>query len=105
GGREGSFKGLYFGERPKVMAYRLRNDGNVAEQPNAAIVIKNFSGKEVYTITDANPKNQLALRGQVRRFDACINPEDVTQTTETGNDINTLVCGDTEKLSPGRYTA
>lgn len=105
GGREGSFKGLYFGERPKVMAYRLRNDGNVAEQPNASIVIRNFSGKEVYTIADANPKNQLALRGQVRRFDACINPEDVTQTTETGNDINTLVCGDTEKLSPGRYTA
>lgn len=104
-GQDGSFKGLFFGERPKAMAYRLRNDGNVAEQPNAAIVIKNFSGKEVYTITNANPKGQLALRGQVRRFDACINPENTTQTTETGSDINAIVCGDTEKLSPGRYTA
>lgn len=104
-GRGGSFKGLYFGERPKVMAYRLRNDGNVAEQPNASIVVKNFSGETVYTILDANPKDQLALRGQTRRFDTCINPEDLTQTTETGSDINTVVCGDTEKFAPGRYTA
>lgn len=105
GGNDGSFKGLYFGERPRVMAYRLRNDGNIAEQPNASIQIKNFSGEVVYTVSDANPKDQLALRGQVRRFDACINPENKVQTTETGTDINSLVCGDTEKLSPGRYTA
>lgn len=101
---EGSFKGIFFSERPRVLAYRLRNDGNVAEQPNGSILVKNFSGKTIYTISDANPKDQLALRGQTRRFDACINPEDVTQTTETGNDINSVVCGDTN-LSPGRYTA
>ena len=104
-GRNGSFKGLYFGDRPKVLAYRLRNDGNVAEQPNASIVVKDFSGKTVYEIKDANPKDQLALRGQTRRFDACINPEDINQTTESGSDINAVVCGDTEKLKPGRYTA
>lgn len=104
GGTGGSFKGLFFSDTPKVMAYRLTNEGNIAEQPNAAIVIKNFSGEEVYTIEDANPKDQLALRGQTRRFDACINPEDVTQTTESGADINSVICGDTE-FSPGRYTA
>ncbi len=104
-GRDGVFKGLYFGERPRVLAYRLKNDGNIAEQPTGNIVVRNFSGEEVYTIRDANPRDQLALRGQTRRFDACINPEDVTQTTNTGTDINTIVCGDTEKLSPGRYTA
>src|SRR5690606_28554574 len=104
GPNNGSFKGLFFGERPKVLAYRLRNDGNIAEPPNASIVVKDFSGKEVYTIVDANPKDQLALRGQTRRFDACINPEDVTQTTETGTDINAVICGDTS-FSPGRYTA
>lgn len=104
GGNGGSFKGLFFGERPKVMAYRLRNDGNIAEQPSASIVVKNFSGEVLYTIQDANPKNQLALRGQTRRFDACINPENVLQTTETGNDINSIICGDTN-FSPGRYTA
>lgn len=104
GGREGSFKGIFFSDRPKVMAYRLKNDGNIAEQPNASIVVKNFSGKEIYTITDANPRKQLALRGQTRRFDACINPENITQTTETGSDINSIVCGDTS-LTPGRYTA
>lgn len=104
GGTGGSFKGIFFSEKPKVMAYRLTNDGNIAEQPNASIVVKNFSGDEVYTIPDANPKKQLALRGQTRRFDACISPEDVTQTTESGADINAVVCGDTS-FSPGRYTA
>lgn len=104
GPSSGSFKGLFFGERPKILAYRLRNDGNIAEQPNASIVVKNFSGKDVYLIKDANPKDQLALRGQTRRFDACIAPEDVTQTTESGTDINAVICGDTN-FSPGRYTA
>lgn len=101
----GSFKGIYFGDKPKVLAYRLKNDGNIAEKPDAAIQVKDFSGKVVYDIKDANPKAQLALRGQTRRFDACINPEDTTQTTESGADINAVVCGDTDKLKPGRYTA
>lgn len=104
GGRSGSFRGIFFSEKPKVLAYRLRNDGNIAEQPNASIVVKSSGGKVLYTITDANPKDQLALRGQTRRFDACINPEDTIQTTTTGSDINTVVCGDTS-FGPGRYTA
>ncbi len=100
----GSFRGIFFSERPKVLAYRLKNEGNVAEQPNASIVVKNFSGDTIYTITDANPKDQLALRGQTRRFEACIVPENVNQTTDSGADLNAVVCGDTN-LSPGRYTA
>lgn len=104
-GVNGSFKGLWFGERPKVLAYRLENKGNVAEQPSGSIVIKNFSGETVYEIENANPKSQLALRGQVRRFDACINPENLTQTLESGTDVNSVICGDTEKFTPGRYTA
>lgn len=103
-GTGGSFQGLFFSQRPRVMAYRLTNDGNIAEQPIASIVVRDFGGKEVYTIKDANPKNQLALRGQTRRFDACISPEDITQTTESGADINAVVCGDTN-FKPGRYTA
>src|SRR5690606_27299915 len=58
GGNGGSFKGLFFSDKPEVMAYRLKNDGNIAEQPNASIVIKNFSGEVIYTIADANPKKQ-----------------------------------------------
>lgn len=103
-GTGGAFKGIFFSDKPKVMAYRLRNDGNIAEQPNAAIVVKNSSGKVLYTVANANPKGQLALRGQTRRFDTCINPENETQTTSTGTDINTIVCGDTS-FGPGRYTA
>jgi hypothetical protein len=103
-GTNGSFSGLYFGERPKVMAYRLKNDGNVAEQPNASIVVKEFSGKIIYTITDANPKDQIALRGQTRRFEACIAPETIQQSTESGNEFDAVVCGDTN-FKPGRYSA
>lgn len=100
----GSFKGLYFGDRPKVLAYRLKNDGNIAEQPRGSLVVKNFSGKEVYTVKDANQKKQLALRGQTRRFEVCINPENSTEATPSGTDVTAIICGDT-KLSPGRYTA
>ena len=103
-GNTGSFKGLYFSDRPKVLAYRLKNDGNIAENPNATIIVKDFSGKVVYEIEDANQKDQLALRGQTRRFDSCINPEDVVHNTSAGTDINSIVCGDTN-FAPGRYTA
>lgn len=103
-GTGGSFKGLYFNERPRVLAYRLKNDGNIAEQPNASIIVKNSSGEVVYTIEDANPKDQLALRGQTRRFDACIAPETITQTSSTGQEIDSVTCGDTN-FSPGRYIA
>lgn len=103
-GTGGSYAGLFFSNRPKVMAYTLTNNGNVAEQPNASIVIKNFSGKEVYTIANANLKNQLALRDQTRRFDACIVPETTKQNAPTGVEIETVVCGDTN-FAPGRYTA
>lgn len=104
-GQGGHFAGLFFGERPKVLAYRLENQGNIAEQPSGSILVKDFGGNVVYEIEDANPKNQLALRGQTRRFDACINPENINQTLESGADVNAVVCGDTEKLKPGRYTA
>jgi hypothetical protein len=104
GGGTGSFAGLFFNSRPKVMAYRLTNEGNVAENPNTSIIIRNFTGSEVYTIADANPKNQIALRGQTRRFDACIAPESVKQTIATGDEVDTVVCGETN-FAPGRYTA
>lgn len=104
GASGGSFKGIFFSDKPEVLSYRLRNDGNIAEQPAASIVVKDSFGNVKYTIEDANPKDQLALRGQTRRFDACINPEDTTQTTESGTDINAVVCGDTN-FTPGRYVA
>jgi hypothetical protein len=103
-GISGTFAGLFFNSRPKVMAYRLKNDGNIAEQPNASIVIKNSFGKEVYVVANANPKNQLALRGQTRRFESCIIPETVEQKAANGTEVKSVVCGDTN-FSPGRYTA
>lgn len=103
-GTGGSYAGLFFSKRPKVMSYTLTNDGNVAEQPNASIVVRNTFGKEVYVIQDANPKKQIALRGQTRRFEACIVPETIQEKAANGTEINAVVCGDTN-FSPGRYTA
>ncbi len=103
-GTGGTFAGLFFNTKPGVLAYRLKNEGNIAEQPIASIVVKNFSGDTLYTIGNANVKNQLALRGQTRRFETCIAPENVQQTTENGVEVDTVVCGDTN-FSPGRYTA
>ncbi|MBA2279197.1 hypothetical protein H0V99_02025 [Candidatus Saccharibacteria bacterium] len=104
GGTGGAFTGLFFNDRPKVLAYRLKNEGNIAEQPKAVIVVKNSGGKEMYVIQNANPKSQIALLGQARRFDACISPETVQQTTDNGVEIDAVICGDTN-FKPGRYTA
>ena len=103
-GNGGSFAGLFFSDKPTVMAYRLENQGNIAEQPTATIIIKDFRGEEIYTIEDANPRDQLALRGQTRRFDTCIVTETIEQNTQTGGEFNAVVCGDTD-FKPGRYTA
>lgn len=89
---------------PDALAYALKNDGNVAESPGGSIVLKDMFGRTVRTFDNANPKNNLALIGQTRRFEACLNP--VTRKIDDQGDIRTqeTVCSDA-KLAPGRYTA
>lgn len=100
----GKFQSLFTATKPKVMAYRLQNNGNVAEQPQGSIVIKNMFGKTVKTIDKANPKNQLALRSQTRRFEVCIQDGQQTGTASNGQPATQTVCKD-PSLMPGRYTA
>jgi hypothetical protein len=104
GGTGGSFAGLFFNSQPKVLAYRLKNQGNIAEQPKGNIVVRDFSGKTVAQVNAANPKSQLALRGQTRLFDACIKSETQKNEGSGGADIDTVVCVD-PGLKPGRYSA
>jgi hypothetical protein len=99
---EGSIKLFYFGNQPKVISYVLNNEGNVAERPVGSILVKNsFTGKTI-KIDDANPNNAVALRGQERRFDACIKAGEKVEKTATGETSQT-VCED-PGLTPGRYT-
>ena len=101
--QSGSFSSLFVASQPTVLAYRARNNGNVAEQPTGSIVVKNSFGKQVALIQDVNPKKQLALRGQIRRFEVCLKSEAKT-VTQNGQQSTEQVCGSAH-LWPGRYTA
>lgn len=99
----GKFKSLFFSS-PKEFAYRLQNNGNVAEQPSGSMVIKNMFGRTALEIEDANPKKQLALIGQTRRIQACVKTSVLTSQDPNGQAAKQNVCDD-PGLLPGRYTA
>ena len=99
----GSFSSLFFTTPPKVLAYVLQNQGNVAEEPTGSILVKNMFGKQVRVIEQANPKQQLALIGQTRRFEACMNQGSQVTKAANGQTQTTVICKSAH-LAPGRYT-
>jgi hypothetical protein len=58
-------------DEPRIIAYTLKNNGNVTESPVGSITLKDMFGKE-RTIDDVNPNGSLALIGQTRTYTACI---------------------------------
>lgn len=99
----GEFKSIFVGTQPVQLAYMLRNAGNVAENPTGSIVIKNIFGKQVHLIKEANPKGNLALIDQTRRFDVCI--DSVTEEVEQdGRTVKVDKCVSPGFL-PGMYRA
>jgi hypothetical protein len=100
----GEFKGFFFGSTPKEFAYRLQNNGNVAEQPSGSMIIKNMFGRTVKEVEDVNPKKQLVLIGQTRRIQSCIKSSVLTSKAPSGQETEQTVCDD-PGLWPGRYTA
>lgn len=103
-GTTGVFKTMFLGAEPSVLATRLENKGNVAERPNGSIVIKNMFGRTALEIEKANPKDQLALIGQTRRFETCLKTSVASVKASTGQTGDQVVCTDAN-LWPGRYTA
>lgn len=101
-GTNGVFKKLFITQAPKEFAYRIQNDGNVAESVNGTILVKNAFGKTVKEIKDANPKKQLSLIGQVRRIQVCI--KDEVLKNQESDDSAQKSCAN-PGLWPGRYTA
>jgi hypothetical protein len=99
----GKYKSLYVSTKPTRFAYLLENIGNVAESPAGSIVVKNIFGREVKVIKDANPKDSLALIGQTRRFDVCIDSQ-IKEVRTNGQTSKQEVCN-TPKLLPGMYKA
>ncbi len=101
----GTFGKMYVGSAPKYLAYRIVNTGNVAEQPNGSVELKNIFSKKVKIFDKANPNGNIVLIDQTRRFDLCLNESTVTAKDPRNNtDTTTPVCNPL-KLAPGRYTA
>ncbi len=96
---EGANSSSVFQKSPSFFAYTIKNSGNVAEEPAGSMVIKNIFGHTVANVSNANPRGQLALIGQTRRFEGC-NPK----TTDPG-ELGKLSNCTPFKLGPGFYTA
>jgi len=103
-GTSGNFSSLFFTSTPSTLAYVVQNQGSVAEQPTGSILVKNMFGKQVKVIEQANPKTQLALIGQTRRFEACMQQRNTVAKSASGQDQTNVVC-ESPHLMPGRYTA
>lgn len=99
---EGTFKKLFASSTPSEIAYRLQNKGNIAEQPQGSIIIKDSFGKTVKTIEKANPKNSLILIDQTRKISVCTDSTKEKVKDSTGNDTEVEKC-QPMKLKPGRY--
>lgn len=100
----GSFRSFFTTREPQKLAYRVENSGTIAENPKGSILVKNIFGKEIAQINNANPKDSLALIGQTRRFEVCIQGSTKSTQTETGEKVVSEDC-ESPKLAPGIYTA
>lgn len=98
GETDGKYRSLFVKSTPEMLAYTVKNQGNVAEQPAGSIMIKNMFGGEYKLIQNANPQNSLALLDQTRRFQVCI------ETEKTDDNRADLECKKVSMM-PGRYTA
>lgn len=89
-------------EMPKMIAYNLKNNGNVTEAPVGSITLTSMFGQKT-TIDDINPNRSLALIGQSRTFTSCIKLK--TQDVNFNNkSAKTAEC-ESPGLWPGMYTA
>ncbi len=99
----GKFQSLWISKKPEKLAYLLHNAGNVAESPSGSILVKNIFGKQVMAIDNANPKENLALIDQNRRFEVCFQSEK-KEVKQDGRTTKVESCK-TPNLAPGMYKA
>lgn len=97
----GEFGSFYSATQPKYVSFRLRNNGNIAEQPEGTLLVKNMFGHQVKLIQHVNANGDLVLIGQTRRYDVCLNEKDSTTSTSNA----TVTTCDSPGLAPGYYKA
>jgi hypothetical protein len=101
-GVTGKFVFIDMNEQPKMIAYTLKNNGNVFESPAGNIVIKDMFGHQVANLA-TNSVSSLALIGQTRLFTTCIKTLQQKIALEGGTTKDTSCTN--PGLKPGRYTA
>lgn len=89
-------------DKPEMMAYTLKNNGNVTEAPTGSITIRDLFGNET-VINDVNPSSSLALIGQTRTYTACIKLQS-NDVEFNGSKTRSKTCT-MPGLWPGIYTA
>ncbi|HSX43196.1 MAG TPA: hypothetical protein VLF59_03860 [Candidatus Saccharimonadales bacterium] len=101
-GNTGSYVYIDVQEQPKMVAFTLKNSGNVFESPAGQIQVKDLFGHQVANIK-VNNNQSLALLGQARLFTSCI--KTVQQTVKALGGASKDVTCVNPKLRPGLYTA
>jgi hypothetical protein len=88
--------------KPGYLAYTLKNNGNVTESPAGSATVKYMFGGKPINVASVNVNSSLALIGQSRLFQTCLN--NLKQgTTAVGTYTLENVCGPVN-LKPGRYS-
>ncbi len=85
---------------PETIAYRIKNEGNVAESPVGTITLKPLFGEEI-PIQNINPAGSLALLEQTRTFTTCIKLKNEDPNFE-GTRAEAASCAE-PNLWPGYY--
>lgn len=101
-GTTGGFVFIATNGAPNMIAYALKNEGNVFESPAGSVIVKDMFGHQVANIS-TNSTQSLALLGQTRLFTSCIKTVQEKIKLEGGTSKNTS-CTD-PGLKPGKYTA
>lgn len=101
-GTTGSFVFIDINQQPQMVAYALKNEGNVFESPAGNVIITDMFGHQVANVT-TNATQSLALLGQTRLFTSCIKTVQEKIKLEGGTSTNTSCTS--PGLKPGRYTA
>lgn len=102
-GTTGSYISIATSHSPNMLAYALKNSGNVAESPVGSITLRDMFNHQVKVLSNVNSNSSLALLGQTRLFTTCIETLK-EQVALQGATTTSTKCVDPH-LKPGRYTA
>lgn len=88
-------------KKPKIIAYTVKNSGNVTESLAGSITLTDLFGRKT-VIKDINPQESLALIGQTRTFKPCVKLN--AESADFEGDSNEAKNCTESDLWPGYYS-